>query len=325
MRASNFKRMKMDVSASDAMTECCSVSSELHLPIRSERAFLIGGCPSLKTDIYDFATNTVSRGPSMVYLRRGHCSVSLPNKDILLFGGRTGCSEEKEYLTSCELFDAKRLSFSVVGHSDQIRVHAASVLLPGGLVLIIGGYDGKHSLNSCEFYDPQEKKFFASRAKLGGGRVGRTGRIGHTATLLADGTVLVCGGWNGSGEAVQTTEFYDPYSDSFSDGPLMTVKRSQHTATALLDGKILLTGGEKGYASSNTEIYDPDVGSFSPGAMMGVSRYCHFAMLVGGKVFIGGGSDALLKSTTFYDPDTKVFSDGAELLKGRSSCSISPF
>ena len=124
---------------------------------------------------------------------------------------------------------------------------------------------------------------------------------------------------------MQTTEFYDPYSDSFSDGPLMTVKRSQHTATALLDGKILLTGGEKGYASSNTEIYDPDVGSFSPGAMMGVSRYCHFAMLVNGKVFIGGGSDALLKSTTFYDPDTKVFSDGAELLKGRSSCSISPF
>jgi hypothetical protein len=41
-----------------------------------------------------------------------------------------------------------------------------------------------------------------------------TARGGHTATLLADGRVLVTGGFDGS-EYLATTEIYDPMTDTF--------------------------------------------------------------------------------------------------------------
>jgi len=272
---------------------------------------------STSTGIYNYTNNSVRKGPDMKVGRFNHASVTLPNGDVAVFGGFNRNTNPTE-LSLCEVFNVKSNSFAEIGNMTETRNRPAAVLLPSGLVLIIGGY-GFKSLNSCEFYNPTDKTFSASKATMS------VARAGHTASLLPDGKVLVCGG-NDENDCLQTTEIYDPTTDSFSVGPLMTVKRSSHTATTLVDGRILLTGGEGHYAS---EIYDPKTNCFSSGPELIVKRFCHFsALLPDGRVFIGGGYDNKSKHTTeIYDPETNSFTRGRAtlLISRRDAASASPF
>src|SRR5690349_1827121 len=83
-----------------------------------------------------------------------------------------------------------------------------------------------------------------------------TGRSGHTATLLADGQVLVVGGTS----AAPSAERYDPEMDRWlASTPGMI--RSYHTATLLGDGRVLVAGGQGEAGNPNTtastEFYTP--------------------------------------------------------------------
>lgn len=70
----------------------------------------------------------------------------------------------------------------------------------------------------------------------------------HTATLLPDGRVLICGGIYDSPSAAPTAatasaEIYDPSTGTWSlTAPLQT-GRWDHTATLLQNGTVLVTGG----------------------------------------------------------------------------------
>jgi hypothetical protein len=74
-------------------------------------------------------------------------------------------------------------------------------------------------------------------------------RVGHTATLLKNGKVLVTGGNGGSGPGL-AAELYDPSNEFFTATGSMTIARVGHTATLLTDpalpnyGKVLIAGGE---------------------------------------------------------------------------------
>jgi hypothetical protein len=73
-------------------------------------------------------------------------------------------------------------------------------------------------------------------------------RAGHTATLLADGRVLVTGGENGTAEesGTQTTaEVWDPSTNKFSSTAPMHEARREHTAVRLADGRVAVDGGAR--------------------------------------------------------------------------------
>src|SRR2546426_12383447 len=75
-----------------------------------------------------------------------------------------------------------------------------------------------------------------------------TGSLGsprgfYTATLLADGRVLVAGGISGAITSLSTAEIYDPVTGSWSPAESMSVDRFYHTATLLADGRVLVAGG----------------------------------------------------------------------------------
>jgi hypothetical protein len=101
------------------------------------------------------------------------------------------------------------------------------------------------------------------------------GRWGFTATRLADGRLLLSGGYTaaelkkacahfvGMGCATPTSataEIYDPRTRSFAPTGSMTSPRYMHQAVLLRDGRVLLIGG--GDDPTTAEIYDPATGRF---------------------------------------------------------------
>jgi hypothetical protein len=139
-----------------------------------------------------------------------------------------------------------------------------------------------------------------------------TGRNGHTATLLANGKVLVLGG-------DASAELFDPESGTFMPTGSMTTTRYGPTATLLADGKVLIAGGFGPGASqlprlSSAELYDPESRTFTATGSMSVGRVRHTATLLNdGRVLIAGGEDgsggggAATESAELYDPAAGTF------------------
>src|SRR6185436_2409883 len=81
----------------------------------------------------------------------------------------------------------------------------------------------------------------------------------HTATLLANGKVLIAGGDNYFGGVFPTTtEVYDPDTGKWSPTLPLVSGRHEHIAALLPNGKVLIAGG---FNTSNTgptaELFDP--------------------------------------------------------------------
>lgn len=145
----------------------------------------------------------------------------------------------------------------------------------------------------------------------------RDERVGHVATALLDGRVLVAGGWTNS------TEVYDPDADQWSRTDPLSVDRRGHTGTLLHDGRVLVVGGSE--SSGNTDLataetYGPADGTWTTStAVMSSPRTSHTATLLpSGHVLIVGGYYSFRGNYTYpttvelYDPHTRLLvHDGA--------------
>jgi hypothetical protein len=135
-------------------------------------------------------------------------------------------------------------------------------LLPNGKVLVTGGTGLTPAqsstvpfdpvLASAEIYDPATGTWTPT------GSLGQP-RESHTATLLADGRVLVAGGDNYFGGVFPTSaEVYDPDAGKWSPTLPLVSGRLEHIAALLPNGKVLVAGGfNSSDAGPTTELFDP--------------------------------------------------------------------
>src|SRR5688572_7088915 len=149
----------------------------------------------------------------------------------------------------------------------------------------------------------------------------QTSRAAHTATLLKNGQVLICGGFSGS--TLPSAEIYNSSSKTFKQVANMSVPRAGHSATLLPDGRVLIAGGYNGNYLSSTEIYDPLTETFSAASRMTTPRSGHTATLLNdGKIlFVGGVGTgwSFLQSAELYDIHTGTFSATGSMTTARES------
>jgi len=229
--------------------------------------------------------------------RRSHTATLLQDGKILIVGG----DDQNSLVNQAEIFDPVSLSSSIIASSPAPRTDHTATLLADGRVLIIGGVDGNGPLNSSEFYSPNSvpaPTFLAGPALM-------HARSGHTATVLADGKILIVGG-----EPTGSAEIYNPENETFSlvAGSLNT-PRQYHSAVLLNNGKVLIVGGVVGTNTTLTsaEIYDPQTQTFIPasGPLQTPRGLALLRVLPDGKVQIIGGDGEF--SMEMFDPDTNSF------------------
>lgn len=153
------------------------------------------------------------------------------------------------------------------------------------------------------------------------------GRESFAAALLADGRVLVAGGFDGTQGALASAEIYDPSTGKWTTTGSMNEGREFFTATRLQDGKVLVAGGTTGPVDSlhdtdSTELYDPSTGKWTTTGSLSGSRSDHTATLLpNGKVLVAGGTSgkSYLKSAELYDPSSGKWTSAGDMKSGRYS------
>ncbi|MEZ5978394.1 MAG: hypothetical protein R3F34_09260 [Planctomycetota bacterium] len=206
----------------------------------------------------------------------------------------------------------------------------SSTVLADGRVLFCGGIDPVSGDPTADaiVYDPVANT--ATTVQMA------HARLGHSTTLLNDGRVFVAGGLEtisidisdpsslldpatllGLPNDIQvSTEFFDPNTNTFSNGPNLPDKRLMHSAVRRANGNVVISGGVSAFAgfpliTSAVRDFNPSTGSYGifPG-FMATARAGHDSILTasGDVLMIGGLAADVSTFLTTQDPADIVIS-----------------
>jgi N-acetylneuraminic acid mutarotase len=285
-------------------------------------------------DLFNPATNTWTPAASMSIERQQHTATVLQSGQMLVSGGNYGsgyAGVSNDVFDSGEVYDPTSNSWSSAGTMSTPRYEHTASLLANGTVLVAGGNDlvGTCScttfVSSVDLYNPASNSFTATGALV-------TARYAHTATVLANGMVLVAGGFGGATSTLQSggaplasAELYNPTTGTWTATGSMTTAHMNHTATLLPSGEVLVAGSYTGSATTATaEVYDPSSGTWTAVASMSTPRQSQgAALLPNGTVLIVGGlngaSSAVIGVGTaeVYDPTSNTWTPSGGMVTAR--------
>ena len=274
-----------------------------------------GGAPLATTEIHDPATDSATAGPAMGVARLAHTATLLPDGRVLIAGGFTTGFVA---VASVEIYDPATDTFAAAPDMAAARSSHTATLLSTGSVLVAGGFTGPGGVSdSAELFDPDAS---AGPAWSATGSLAE-GREAHSATLLADGTVLIAAGQGNFPLLRASAEIYDPAAATFSLTGSLGLARWWHTTTLLPDGRVLVTGGNTdfttGAPTDSVERFDPLTGSFTTVGTLDAVRVNHSANLLSDDtiLIVGGGS----ATPERWDLETDGFEPGGMPVTGGRS------
>ena len=282
-----------------------------HSLLPDGRLFVAGGHSGfdnqgIKTAyLYDFATNTWSRGPDMQNGRWYPTNTTLANGEVLTIGGgdtaqvlnaipevwqtngtwrvlstasRTMAYYPKNFVApDGRVFMAGPSQGSMWLNTSQtggwangplshygFRDYGGAVMYDVGKILIVGGGDPPTATAEVIDLNAGAAATWRNVDTL------KVRRRQTTATLLADGTVLVIGGTNSSGfntapsnSAVLAAERWDPITEKWTVLARMSHHRLYHGNALLLpDARVLSVGSGQPAANGMTDDFTAEI--FSP-------------------------------------------------------------
>ena len=236
-----------------------------------------GGGGDGSAEVYDPATGTWTATGSMHSPRSGHLAVALLDGRVLAIGGTE--------VPSAEVYDQSSGRWTTVAApTGNVHTSDTATVLGNGDVLLVG-------LDfPVQLYHPSSGSWETTGQMI-------QPRSYHSATLLADGRVLVAAGWIGS-PVINTAEIYDPRTRSWSATGSLLQNAEPNAAMLLSDGTVLVVQGYSG------ERYDPRTGQWRVAPEMpAVGQQGSAAVLLAdGTVLFAGGDDL-----DFVSPTTSAY------------------
>ncbi len=250
----------------------------------------------------------VATSGQMAASRYGQTATQLITGQVLITGGMSTSS----VVNTAELYTPSSQTFALATPMNVARWLHTATLLNDGTVLITGGSDlaNQETLDTAEIYNPVAGTFTLLPATL------NTARVGHTATLLSNGQVLLVGGYDPETGIIADAELYDPIAQVFIDLGDTNTPRYEHSATLLQNGQVLIAGGETDPtptgAYNSAEVFNLATWTFTPlSVTMTTAREGHAATLLNnGQVLITGGDlpgTGSLNTGEIYDPTANTF------------------
>lgn len=196
----------------------------------------IFGLSQASAELYDPVSGKWTLTSAMSTGRQYGTATLLSDGKVLAAGGRAYCDDGICVdAVSAQLYDAATGTWTATGSMLAAREQHSATLLTDGEVLVAGGVNisgisGFSTPSSAELYDPATGRWSHTAPMA-------TSHVGHTATLLRNGWVLVAGG----GSAV--AEIYEPQRAIWALPGAMSTARRDQTATLLAGGHVLVTGG----------------------------------------------------------------------------------
>ena len=262
------------------------------------RAFINGGTlaydpflGSLKTTLFDPATNTFDDVQNMAHGRWYPTVLTLGDGRIMTFSGfldtGAGTNNTVEFYTAGSGWSQP---FTAPFTPDLYpRLH----LLPNGNVF----YSGPSAVS--QLFDPSTKNWTLNVASTnyGGTRFyGSSVLLGLTPANNYDPVILILGG---NSPATATTETIDMGSPNpaWQLGPSMSQPRIEMNAVILPTGRVLAVGGsvndeDATTESLNADLYDPATNTFSSAGANSFARLYHSVALLlpDATVWVAGGN-----------------------------------
>ena len=265
------------------------------------------------SNIFDPATNTLTRASNMNRARWYSTATTLPNGETYIQGG-TGGADLPEIRSAGGTF--RLLSNANTGGLNYS--YPRNFVAPDGRVF---GYDS----NGVMYYvDPNGLGSLTAVGQLPAPNRGGDA----SAAMFQPGRILQYGGASNGAVVIDITGGTPVVTPTQS----MSSQRRLSTATLLADGKVLATGGSAVWnqmtgVNTAAEIWDPETGTWTLGAAGALARLYHSTALLlpdATVLVAGGGAPGPLTNLNveiYYPP--YLFRDNGTLA-ARPSISVTP-
>ena len=176
------------------------------------------------------------------------------------------------------------------------RARHTATLLATGDVLVTGGGTTFHGdagkvTSNVEIYTPRTNSWRVAAPMS-------IPRYTHEAALMADGRVLVAGGWSAMTSddvSKASTEIFDPAANRWSAGPPLGTARAEFVMVRLPGGRLLAVAGvdRSGRLLDSAELLGTAADAWAPTGKLAEARmWPAVALLPDGRVLLaGGGTD----------------------------------